>query len=211
MLEIDENLGGTATLDIIIQEPTITVSDDLFEDEFFDDSLFEDDSSNASGYWWNVYTLAQLEEIHDYLDSLPEIGKVLSVASGVKLARMINDGEDLNDLELALLRSVLPEDIRETLLYSYINKDDSVVRISTRVNESAKNLNRSELLKKINSDLVSKFNLSEDRFEITGLAVLYNNMLQSLFQSQIASLLVVFSVIGFMLLLIFKSLKVMLI
>ena len=142
MLEIDENLGGTATLDIIIQEPTIIVSNDLVEDEFFDDSLFEDDSSNASGYWWNVYTLAQLEEIHDYLDSLPEIGKVLSVASGVKLARMINDGEDLNDLELALLRSVLPEDIRETLLYSYINKDDSVVRISTRVNESAKNLNR---------------------------------------------------------------------
>jgi predicted RND superfamily exporter protein len=211
MLEIDKNLGGTATLDIIIQEPAFIASDDLFEDEFFDDSLFDDDNSNASGYWWNVYTLAQLEEIHDYLDSLPEIGKVLSVASGVKLARMINDGEDLNDLELALLRSVLPEDIRETLLYSYINKDDSVVRISTRVNESAKNLNRSELLKKINSDLVSQFNLSEDRFEITGLAVLYNNMLQSLFQSQIASLLVVFSVIGFMLLLIFRSLKIMLI
>ena len=211
MLEIDKNLGGTATLDIIIQEPTFIASDDLFEDEFFDDSLFDDSSSNASGYWWNVYTLAQLEEIHDYLDSLPEIGKVLSVASGVKLARMINDGEDLNDLELALLRSVLPEDIRETLLYSYINKDDSVVRISTRVNESAENLNRSELLKKINTDLVSKFNISEDRFELTGLAVLYNNMLQSLFQSQIASLLLVFSVIGFMLLLIFKSFKIMLI
>ena len=87
-----------------------------------------------------------MEEIHDYLDSLPEIGKVLSVASGIKLARMINNDEDLNDLELALLRSVLPEDIRETLLYSYINKDDSIVRISTRVNESAESLKRNELL-----------------------------------------------------------------
>ena len=211
MLEIDKNLGGTATLDIIIKEPSFIVSDDLIEDEFFDDSLFDDENSNASGYWWNVYSLAQLEEIHDYLDSLPEIGKVLSVASGIKLARMINDGENLNDLELALLRSVLPEDIRETLLYSYINKDDSVVRISTRVNESADNLNRNELLKKINNDLITKFNLSEDRFEITGLAVLYNNMLQSLFQSQIGSLLVVFSVIALMLLLIFKSFKVMII
>ena len=211
MLEIDKNLGGTATLDIIIKEPQFTVSDDLIEDEFFDDSLFDDENSNASGYWWNVYSLAQLEEIHDYLDSLPEIGKVLSVASGIKLARMINDGENLNDLELALLRSVLPEDIRETLLYSYINKDDSVVRISTRVNESADNLNRNDLLKKINNDLITKFNLSEDRFEITGLAVLYNNMLQSLFQSQIGSLLVVFSVIALMLLLIFKSFKVMII
>ena len=157
------------------------------------------------------YSLAELEAIHDYLDSLPEIGKVLSVASGIKLARLINDGKDLNDLELALLRSVLPEDIRETLLYSYINKDDSVVRISTRVNESAENLNRKELLEKINHDLITKFNLSEDRFEITGLAVLYNNMLQSLFQSQIGSLLVVFSVIAFMLLIIFKSFKIMLI
>tara|TARA_X000000950_G_scaffold54660_1_gene65346 strand:+ start:958 stop:3429 length:2472 start_codon:yes stop_codon:yes gene_type:complete len=211
MLEIDQNLGGTATLDIIIKEPSFIVSDDLIEDEFFDDSLFDDENSSASGYWWNVYSLAELEEIHDYLDSLPEIGKVLSVASGIKLARLINDGEDLNDLELALLRSVLPEDIRETLLYSYINKDDSIVRISTRVNESAENLNRNELLEKINNDLITKFNLSEDRFEITGLAVLYNNMLQSLFQSQIGSLLIVFSVIAFMLLLIFKSFKIMVI
>ena len=211
MLEIDQNLGGTATLDIIIKEPLFIDSDDLIEDEFFDDSLFDDESSSASGYWWNVYSLAELEEIHDYLDSLPEIGKVLSVASGIKLARVINNGEDLNDLELALLRSVLPEDIRETLLYSYINKDDSVVRISTRVNESAENLNRNELLEKINNDLITKFNLSEDRYELTGLAVLYNNMLQSLFQSQIGSLLVVFSVIAFMLLLIFKSFKIMII
>ena len=211
MLEIDQNLGGTATLDIIIKEPSFIALDDLIEDEFFDDSLFDDESSSASGYWWNVYSLAELEEIHDYLDSLPEIGKVLSVASGIKLARLINDGEDLNDLELALLRSVLPEDIRETLLYSYINKDDSIVRISTRVNESAENLNRNQLLEKINNDLITKFNLSEDRFEITGLAVLYNNMLQSLFQSQIGSLLLVFSVIALMLLLIFKSLKIMII
>jgi len=209
MLEIDKNLGGTATLDIIIKEPFEGMSEDLIEDDFFDDGLFDDDDSNASGYWWNVYSLAELEDIHDYLESLPEIGKVLSVSSGIKLARMINDGKDLNDLELALLRSVLPEDIRETLLYSYINSDDSIVRISTRVNESAENLNRKDLLEKINYDLQTRFNLPEERFEMTGLAVLYNNMLQSLFQSQIGSLTLVFSVIALMLLLIFKSFKIM--
>ena len=211
MLEIDTNLGGTATLDIIIKEPETTNNEDFIDDGIFDDNLFEDDSSSASGYWWNIYSLSQLEAIHDYLDSLPEVGKVLSVASGIKLARLINDGEDLNDLELALLRSVLPEDIRETLLYSYINKDDSVVRISTRVNESATNLNRNDLLKKINYDLQNKFSLKEDQYELTGLAVLYNNMLQSLFQSQIGSLTLVFAVIALMLLLIFKSFKIMLI
>ena len=228
MYEIDSKLGGTATLDIIISEPTesdipekskmqniatnvAVIANDFSFDDLFEDDLFEDMTSDASGYWWNTYSLKTLEDIHDYLDSIPEIGKVLSVASGIKLAREINDGEDLNDLELALLRSVLPEDIRETLLYSYINKDDSVVRISTRVNESSANLNRNELLEKINYDLQNEFNLKPDQYEITGLAVLYNNMLQSLFQSQIGSLLIVFAVISIMLLLIFKSFKVMLI
>ena len=228
MYEIDSKLGGTATLDIIISEPieseipekskmqniatnVAVISNDFSFDDLFEDDLFEDMTSDASGYWWNTYSLKTLEDIHDYLDSIPEIGKVLSVASGIKLAREINDGEDLNDLELALLRSVLPEDIRETLLYSYINKDDSIVRISTRVNESSANLNRNELLEKINFDLQNEFNLKPGQYEITGLAVLYNNMLQSLFQSQIGSLLIVFAVISIMLLIIFKSFKVMVI
>ena len=211
MYEIDSKLGGTATLDIIISQPEETFESIEIEDEFFDDDLFEDEGSSASGYWWNIYSLRKLEDIHDYLDSIPEIGKVLSVASGIKLARQINNGEDLNDLELALLRSVLPEDIRESLLYSYINKDDSVVRISTRVNESSANLNRKDLLNKINNDLQNKFNLKQSEYEITGLAVLYNNMLQSLFQSQIGSLLIVFAVISLMLFLIFRSLKIMII
>ena len=228
MYEIDSKLGGTATLDIIISEPiesdipekskmrniatnVAVIANDFSFDDLFEDDLFEDMTSDASGYWWNTYSLKTLENIHDYLDSIPEIGKVLSVASGIKLAREINDGEDLNDLELAILRSVLPEDIRETLLYSYINKDDSVVRISTRVNESSANLNRNELLEKINNDLQNEFNLKPDQYEITGLAVLYNNMLQSLFQSQIGSLLIVFAVISIMLLIIFKSFKVMVI
>ena len=211
MYEIDSKLGGTATLDIIISQPEDNFESIEIDDEYFEDDLFEDETSSAAGYWWNIYSLQKLEDIHDYLDSIPEIGKVLSVASGVKLARQINNGEDLNDLELALLRSVLPEDIRETLLYSYINKDDSVVRISTRVNESSSSLNRKDLLNKINNDIQDKFNLKESEYEITGLAVLYNNMLQSLFQSQIGSLLIVFAVISLMLFLIFRSIKVMII
>ena len=110
MLEIDSKLGGTATLDIIISQPEDTFESIQIDDEFFEDDLFDDETSTAAGYWWNIYSLNELEDIHDYLDSIPEIGKVLSVASGVKLARQINDGKDLNDLELALLRSVLPED-----------------------------------------------------------------------------------------------------
>jgi len=213
MLLLDEELGGTATLDILIDQPSDEIFDELdFDgDDLFEDDLFMDDSSEASGYWWNATSLAKLEEIHDYLDEIPEMGKVLSVASGIKLARMINDDNDLNDLELALLRSVLPEDIKKTLLYSYINQDDSTVRISARVLESAQTLNRKELLEKINFDLINKFDLDEEQFQVTGLAVLYNNMLQSLFSSQIKSLGLVFAVIGLMILLLFRSVKITLI
>ena len=213
MLLLDQELGGTATLDILIHEP----SEDFFSesdfdgDDLFEDDLFQDDSSDASGYWWNATSLSKLEEIHDYLDGIPEMGKVLSVASGIKLARIINDDKNLNDLELALLRSVLPEDIKQTLLYSYINHDDSKVRISARVLESAKTLNRKDLLDKINFDLINTFELEPEQFQVTGLAVLYNNMLQSLFSSQIKSLGLVFGVIGLMLLLLFRSIKITLI
>ena len=213
MLLLDQELGGTATLEILIDQPPQQTFEDLelIDDDLFEDDLFADDSSKASGYWWNATSLAKLEEIHDYLDSIPEMGKVLSVVSGIKLARMINDDQNLNDLELALLRSVLPEDIKETLLYSYINEDDSRVRISARVLESAKSLNRKELLEKIHFDLENKFNLEPEQFKVTGLAVLYNNMLQSLFSSQIKSLGLVFGAIGLMLLILFRSIKITLI
>jgi len=213
MLLLDQELGGTATLEILIDQPQQAADDELLfaDDDLFEDDLFADDSSAASGYWWNASSLSRLEEIHDYLDDIPEMGKVLSVASGIKLARMINDDQDLNDLELALLRSVLPEDIKETLLSAYINEDDSRVRISARVLESAETLNRKELLQKINFDLVNEFNLEPEQFKITGLAVLYNNMLQSLFSSQIKSLGLVFGAIGLMLLLLFRSFKITLI
>ena len=213
MSELDEKLGGTATLDIIIYEPDNFLEDeeevgDEFDD-LFDEDIFDDNNSESSGYWWNIYNLKRLEEIHDYLDENENIGKVLSVSSGIKLARKINDNNELNDLELALLRSVLPEDIKDTVLNSYISDDDSIVRVSSRVVESSESLNRNHLLKTIDLDLQQKFGISSDKFKITGLAVLYNNMLQSLFTSMLNSILIVYVVIALMLLILFRSVKIM--
>ena len=213
MSELDQKLGGTATLDIVIYEPDYSVEDeeelsDKFDD-LFDEDIFDDDKSESSGFWWNTYNLKRLEEIHDYLDENENIGKVLSVSSGIKLARKINDNNELNDLELALLRSVLPENIKDTVLNSYISDDDSIVRISMRVFESSESLNRDYLIKTIDSDLQQKFGISNDKFKITGLAVLYNNMLQSLFSSMLNSLLIVYIVIALMLLILFQSVKIM--
>ena len=197
---IDKKLGGTAPLDIIISAPKEDINlEDDFDD--FDDFGIETDEY---GYWFNSQNLGRLEEIHDYLEGRPEIGKVLSVSSATKLAEFVK-GEKLDDLELALLRKVLPEDINNQLLSSYISDDDNQVRLSARVIESQDGLNRKNLIEEVKKDLVNNFELSEDQFYLSGISVIYNNLLQSLFQSLIGSLLIVFTAIFLMFIVLFRS------
>lgn len=202
---LDTKLGGTAPLDIVINAPK-DWNDSLEVEESFDDDFGFEDEGSQDGYWWNTISLERLEKIHDYIDSLPEIGKVLSVASGIKVARELKDGEPLSELDLALVKNMLPEDIKENLLSSYISKDENQVRISARVIESAEGLNRNELLNEISNNLQNEFSLEQDQFRLTGLAVLYNNMLQSLFDSQIGTIVIVFTIIFLMFLILFRSL-----
>ncbi len=203
---IDEKLGGTAPLDIVINAPKTELVEDDFED--FDDPFGSDDS--ASGYWFTSQNLEKLEEIHDYLESRIEIGKVLSVSSGIKLAEIAN-GRKLNDLELAFMRELLPEDIKESLLNSYISDDDNQVRLQARVKESLDGLNRKNLIDEINYDLENKFGLDKEQFRLTGISVIYNNLLQSLFSSLIGSVGIVFIAIFIMFLFLFRSISLALI
>ena len=204
---IDKKLGGTAPLDIIISAPqSATQTNDEFEEDFDDFGI----ETEEYGYWFNSQNLSYLEEIHDYLERRPEIGKVLSVSSAIKLAE-IAKGEKLDDLELALLRKVLPEDINNQLLSSYISEDDNQVRLSARVIESMDGLNRKNLIDEVKTDLIQNYQLSEEQFYLSGISVIYNNLLQSLFQSLIGSLTIVFSAIFIMFIVLFRSLYMALI
>ena len=111
----------------------------------------------------------------------------------------------MSELDLALVKNMLPEDIKESLLSSYISADENQVRISARVLESSYGLNRNELLEEISTTLETKYGFSKQEYRLTGLAVLYNNMLQSLFDSQIGTISIVFSVIFIMFLILFRS------
>tara|TARA_B100002051_G_C16736457_1_gene641520 strand:+ start:696 stop:3188 length:2493 start_codon:yes stop_codon:yes gene_type:complete len=202
---LDKKLGGTAPLDLIINSPketNINSEEDPFDE--FEDDFGDDEESN--GYWWNTINIKKIEEIHDYLEDKKEIGKVLSIASGIKVAEELKDGSELSEFDLALIKNLLPEDIKETLLSAYISEDENQVRISSRVLETSRGLNRNELLSSIEKDLKDKFNLEEDQFRLTGLAVLYNNMLQSLFTSQIKTIGIVFGIIFIMFIFLFRSL-----
>ena len=202
---LDLKLGGTAPLDIVLESPQDYVKESSeFDDDFEDDFGFDETTSN--GYWWNIINIKRLEAVHDYMDSLPEVGKVLSVASGIKVAEELKDGEPISELDLALVKNLLPEDIKETLLSSYISEDENQVRISSRVLETSKTLKRNDLLNEIENTLENKFGFKKGEYRLTGLAVLYNNMLQSLFSSQIGTLGVVFVVIMIMFVVLFRSL-----
>ena len=161
-------------------------------------------------YWFTPARLAQLVEIQNYLQSLPETGKVLSIATTYKVAEKLNEGP-LSYVQLMLLASFIPEDLRDQLVRPYLSDDGNQVRFSVRVIDSDQNLNRNELLAKIRTDLESDFGLQPEQVNLTGAMVLYNNMLQSLFDSQIKTLGYVFAAILVMLLILFRSLPVALI
>jgi uncharacterized protein len=169
------------------------------------------DGPNLKGaYWYTPQRLDRIIEMERYLESLPETGKVLSIATTYEVAKKINDGP-LSYVQLMLLASFIPDDLRSQLVSPYLSDDGRQIRISVRVVDSHQGLNRNQLLEQIRTDMLEKFDLQPEQLHLTGAMVLYNNMLQSLFDSQIKTLGYVFAAIMLMLLVLFRSLPVALI
>ena len=214
---IDEKLGGTTPLDVIIEleAPRATAAKAVRKSEAKGDEDFDEfDEFEKAGdekYWFTADRMALAMKLHDYLDSLPETGKVLSLATMLKIAAKLNNGRPLDNFQLALVYSQLPEKFKRIILKPYVSPKHHQLRFSIRVRDSQKSLRRDALLKKIRSDLVNKLGIKEDRLHLTGLLVLYNNMLQSLFESQILTLGVVVLVLLGMFRILFESLKLALI
>ena len=215
---IDTELGGTTPLDIIIdadpsffnenQEPTEYFGEDEFLDmDFFDDETEEYDIGSDS-YWYNSFRLKTVAAIHEYLESLNEAGKVLSISTTVDVMQILNDDEELDTFFLSLLYKKIPQDVKDALFNPYLSADGNQIRISFRVFESYPELKRNDLIKKINTDLVETFGLKASQVRLTGLLVLYNNVLESLFRSQILTIGVVFLAIMAMFSVLFRSIKI---
>ena len=126
-------------------------------------------------------------KVHDYLDSLPEIGKVLSFGSILRVAEDLNNKE-LQSLEIAVLYSKIPNEIKKEIISPYISVEADEARISVRIKDSLKNLRRDALIKKINSDINSELGFNKEEYKLSGVLILFNNLLQSLFKSQILTL-----------------------
>jgi predicted RND superfamily exporter protein len=218
MKVIDQNLGGTTPLDVVVEIEPADVSaqtsgpaevdtDGGGFDEFDEFEKKEDDGR----YWFTSDRMELAKKIHDYLESLPEIGKVLSLGTMLKIAEKLNHGKPLDNFQLALLYGELPRQIKALVIAPYVSVEHNQLRFSVRVKDSEKSLKRDALLKKIRRDLIVKLGLKEENVHLAGLLVLYNNMLQSLFESQILTLGVVVLALMAMFLLLFKSYKIALI
>ena len=201
---IDRELGGTTPLEIVL---------DLDEDRIFDDEpapkpaeYDAEAEREKAGYWFTEFKIERIKEVHDWLASQPEVGKVLSLASLVRVGETLNDGEPLDSLQLALVYRRVPEDLKRSLIDPYIDILWDEARISLRIRDTAPDLHRKELLDRIRTGLADELELGPDDVTVSGLLVLYNNMLQSLFTSQISTLGAVLVGVGLMLLLLFRSL-----
>ena len=202
---IDDKLGGTTPLDVIVKFGETEKSNDNDEDDFED---WGDDDQNVEKYWFTRDKIDKIDKIHDYLDSLPAVGKVLSFASIIEVATQLNNNKPLGTLEMGVLYTKIPETIKKEIIDPYISIKDNEARISLRVKDSLPDLRRNDLINQINFDLQNKLNLKEEEFKLAGVLILFNNLLQSLFKSQILTLGFVMIGIFAMFLILFRNLKI---
>ncbi len=220
MALIDKKLGGTTPLDVLIHidepdeekeplpEPEDAGGDDFGFDEFEE---FEEPAKDEEKYWFTMQKMAKVQKVHQYLESQPAIGKVLSLEILLSIARDLNDGKELDNLTLALLFKELPDNFNKVLVDPYVSVDNNQIRLTMRIKDSMADLERDALLKKVEHDLVHEVGLKPGNVEICGIMVLYNNMLQSLFFSQIQTIGMTVAALLIMFLILFRSFKIALI
>ena len=209
MKKIDDELGGTTPLNIIIKFPTKQI-EEKNDDEF---SEWDDDVENQKDkakYWFTRDKMDKILKVHDYLNSLPEIGKVLSFGSILRVAEDLNN-KDLQSLEIAVLYSKIPQEIKKEIVSPYISVENDEARIAVRIKDSLENLRRDDLIKKIDTELNSELGLDKKEYRLAGVLILFNNLLQSLFKSQILTLGIVMLGIFFMFLILFRNITLSLI
>ncbi len=207
---IDEELGGTTPLEVILKFPKKEKETKSVEDDEFEDWGDENDK-NDDKYWFTKDKIDKIASIHNYLDSLPQIGKVLSFSSIIDVATQLNNNKPLGSLEMGVLYSKIPKSIKTEIIDPYLSIENDEARISLRIIDSQENLKRNDLIDKINFDLKNKIGLEESEYRLAGVLILFNNLLQSLFKSQILTLGLVMIGIFIMFLILFKNIKLSLI
>ncbi len=184
---IDKNFGGTIPLDIVIKFPPYVAPIQDIESDFFSD----EEDLYPERYWFTPDKIEVLNKVQNYLDTRPEVGKVVSLATLESVARNFNEGQPLGAVELVSTLSLVPESIRKDLIEPYAAPDQGLMRITTRIHETGEPFSRDELIQDIKDYAVEELNIAPEDIHVTGMTVLFNGMLKKLFSSQASTLLFV--------------------
>jgi predicted RND superfamily exporter protein len=203
---VDEELGGTVPLEILLEAPPQQEDEEEFYDEEFADYLAsEEEGFTEISYWYNRRGIKKIEAIHRYLEEQDQIGKVLSLASTKEVISQIIDGDEVEDFHLAIAHKNVSDKIKDVLISPYVSTEGSQARILARIKDSDHTLVRNDLLNQIHDDINTNYISESESFRLSGISVLYNNVLQSLFKSQILTLGTVFICILIMLTILFRK------
>ncbi len=208
---IDEKLGGTTPLNIILKFDSNEMEVVKEEEDQFDDWDEESSEADQSKYWFTKDKIDRIKNVHLYLEKLDYVGKVLSFYSIIEIATKLNNDKELGTLEMGVLYSKLPDTIKKEIVDPYISVENNEARINLRIKDSSENLRRNLLINKINKELKTEVGLKDNDFKLSGILILFNNLLQSLFKSQILTLGFVMLGIFLMFLILFRNLKISLI
>ena len=121
---------------------------------------WDDEEKDDTKYWFTRNKIDKIIQVHDYLDSLQEVGKVISFASMVRVVEDLNEGKKLQGLEMGILYTKIPDSIKKEIIDPYISIKNNEARISLRILDSKKDLRRNELINKINYDLENQLGLN---------------------------------------------------
>ncbi len=186
---IDRHLGGTVPFSVYLQF-------DAFEPEALapqDDFFTEVEDEYPERYWFTPTRIEAVAGMHDYLASRAEAGKVISIATLEALGRDFNEGEPLGPLAIAMVLGALPEEVKRQLIHPYARPDAGIMRIQTRIRESGPLFSRDQFIEDVQQHAVGVLGLPPDRVLVSGMFVLFNDMLRQLADSQLRTL---FYVVG---------------
>jgi uncharacterized protein len=186
---IDRQFGGSTPLDLVYTIPPTEKKQDLV---------------------LTATTVQRMQRIQLALKRHRAVGKILSVVNFTEVAKRLNGGRPLTEYELTAAYWTMSRALRDKLLGSFFDPDTGQVRFSLRIKDTTPGLNRARLLTDIRKDMY-RLGIPKNRYVLSNLFILYQDILQRLFRSQILTIGIVYAVLTLTFFFIFRSIKIALI
>lgn len=182
---IDQQFGGSTPLDLVYRTQPPSNPDIVMSAE----------------------TVQMLQLIQYRLGQMEATGRIISAVNVTDLARELNNGNPLTEYEMTLIYWMLDESFRRDLVGSFYDRETGEARLNIWIKDLTPGLSRAQLLEDIHATLAD-VGVDPADYTLSNMFVLYQDILQRLFTSQILTLGLVYVVLTLTFLIIFRSVTV---